>query len=119
MSAATHSPGTWTVCDGAILSDKLNDYGNFIVVTLARVLTPQDRANLALMAAAPALLANLKMMTDLAERYGVGEHCDGNIIEARDLIASIEGEAPNCPGYAGPCPAGMSETAWLAFNNID
>lgn len=44
-----------------------------------------------LFALAPRLLENLKMMTDLAERYGVGEHCDGNIIEARELIAEVEG----------------------------
>ena len=55
--------------------------------------SPARPANARILAAAPALLANLKMMTDLAERYGVGEHCDGNIIEARELIASIEGGA--------------------------
>lgn len=38
-----------------------------------------------------ALLSNLKMMTDLAEAYGVGEDCDGNIIEAREVIARAEG----------------------------
>jgi bacterioferritin-associated ferredoxin len=37
------------------------------------------------------LLTNLKMITDLAERYGVGNDCDGNIIEAREVIAQAEG----------------------------
>ena len=39
------------------------------------------------------LLAMLKEMTDLAEAYGVGLDCDGNIIAARELIAKASGGA--------------------------
>jgi hypothetical protein len=52
-----------------------------------------NEANARLIAAAPELLACLKMITDLAELYGVGTDCDGNIIEARELIARVEGRA--------------------------
>ena len=41
----------------------------------------------------PELLAMLKEMTDLAEAYGVGLDCDGNIIAARELIAKASGGA--------------------------
>ena len=34
--------------DGAILSDVINDYGNFIIADCRRERTPQDDANLAL-----------------------------------------------------------------------
>lgn len=54
-----HTPGPWKVMDGAIQCEKLNDYGNFIVVALGRDPTPQDEANLRLMAESPALLAML------------------------------------------------------------
>ncbi len=40
-----------------------------------------------------ALVAALREMTDLAERYGVGADCDGNLIAARQLIAEVEGGA--------------------------
>lgn len=28
-------------------------------------------------------------------------------------------EGTRSPGYPGPCPEGMSQSAWLAFNNVD
>lgn len=37
------------------------------------------------------LVEVLKTITDLAERYGVGNDCDGNIIEARELIEQCAG----------------------------
>lgn len=40
--------------------------------------------------AAPELLAALRDVTDLAERYGAGEDCDGNILAARAAIAKAE-----------------------------
>jgi bacterioferritin-associated ferredoxin len=52
--------------------------------------TPDYAANARLIAAAPELLEHLRQMTDLAERYGVGEDCDGNIIAARAAIAKAE-----------------------------
>lgn len=36
------------------------------------------------------LVRVLTEITDLAERYGVAEHCDGNIIEARELVAECQ-----------------------------
>lgn len=44
----------------------------------------------ALVRNAPSVLENLKTVTDLAERYGVGNDCDGNLIEAREIIAAAE-----------------------------
>jgi hypothetical protein len=69
---ATHTPGPWSVLDGAIVSEKLNDYGNFIVCAIQRELTEQDRANLSLIASAPELLEEAK--DDLAAFEASFEH---------------------------------------------
>ena len=31
----------------------------------------------------------------------------------------VGAEGGGCPGYPGPCPAGMDWSSWLAFNNVD
>lgn len=54
------TPGPWKALDGAILSETLNHYGNFVVCDCRRELTPQDVANLRLIAAAPDLLEALE-----------------------------------------------------------
>jgi hypothetical protein len=55
-----HTAGPWKVSDGAVLSDKLNAYGNWIVVSCERERTEEDEANLKLIAASPDMLAALK-----------------------------------------------------------
>ena len=55
-----HTPGPWKVLDGAVLSEELNAYGNWIVVSCQRERTPQDEANLRLIASAPAMLEALQ-----------------------------------------------------------
>ena len=52
-----HTKGKWTKSDGAILSECVNSYGNFIVVAIERERTTEDEDNLTLIAAAPDLLA--------------------------------------------------------------
>jgi hypothetical protein len=57
---AKHTPGPWGVLDHAILSEKVNAYGNFWVAGFGRgdaQLTEEDHANARLIAAAPELLA--------------------------------------------------------------
>jgi hypothetical protein len=55
----THTPAPWKTLDGAIVSDAINDYGNFIVADIRRERTTQDEANLHLIAAAPDMLSAL------------------------------------------------------------
>ena len=43
--------------------------------------------------AVPELLTNLIDLLDLCEKYGVGEHCDGNLIAALAAITKAKGEA--------------------------
>lgn len=54
------TPGPWQANDKSVVSEKINDYGNFIVFSIERELTPQDEANLRLIAATPDLLKILK-----------------------------------------------------------
>ena len=56
----SYTKGPWKVLDGAILSDKINDYGNWIVASCNRDLTVEDGENLRLIAAAPDLLEACK-----------------------------------------------------------
>lgn len=68
--AARHTPGPWRVCDGAILSEGLNEFGNWHVCQFHRgdeKNTPQDFANAALIAAAPELLAALERLIAASE----------------------------------------------------
>lgn len=46
MPVASHIPTPYQVLGGAIVSDKLNEYGNWIVVSCERERTPQDEATL-------------------------------------------------------------------------
>lgn len=92
MSAA-HTPGQWAIDweQGYVHAE-----GAPIVAEPFNMTGPQwqtGQANARLIAAAPDLLAMLKEMTDLAETYGAGKDCDGNIIAARELIAKAEGAA--------------------------
>ena len=71
------TPELWEVCDGAILSNHINQYGNFIMAALVRELTEQDKANLQLMAAAPDLLDALKKLLKYANGYSDAMRKDG------------------------------------------
>lgn len=51
-----YSAGPWKVVDGAIQSEQINEYGNFIVVSYDRERTAQDEANLRVAAASPDML---------------------------------------------------------------
>lgn len=79
-----HTTNQWRVMDGAILSDKINDYGNFIVVSCERERTAQDDKNLALIAAAP----ELKEMLSLAVCYVDNEEVKNQIYR---LLGKIDG----------------------------
>jgi len=82
--------GPWTVCDGAILSEKLNAYGNWIICGLDRARTDEDEANLRLIAAAPELLAACRGMLEWARR--VKENNPGmEVLKACQAIARAEG----------------------------
>ena len=90
-----HTEGKWRVLDGAILSGKINKYGNWIIAGLDRVRTEEDEANLRLMAAAPELLAACKMALSaldncaLYTREGQIYAIPGNSKEQKQLSAVI------------------------------
>ena len=55
-----HTPGPWTILDGAILCEHVNAFGNFshaLTEVMLALITREDRANARLIAAAPDLLA--------------------------------------------------------------
>jgi hypothetical protein len=59
-----HTPGKWTATETGIYGEHLNGHGNFYICALpfpSEPPTPTDAANLALIAAAPDLLAALKL----------------------------------------------------------
>ena len=60
-----HTKGKWKALDGAILSEEINNYGNWIIVTCERERTAEDEANLRLIAAAPELLEALKTIVEI------------------------------------------------------
>lgn len=82
MSA--HTPGNWYALYGAVISDKLNDYGNFVITACQRELTDQDKANLRLIAAAPELLA---LVRAYSTTYPLDEYAD----RAAEIIAKAQG----------------------------
>jgi hypothetical protein len=57
------------------------------------------------------LVECLKIMTNLAERYGAGADCDGNILEARELIEQ-------CANLS-PALTEMEISDWLASSNAE
>jgi hypothetical protein len=68
---AKHTPGPWAVSDGAILSDRVNAYGNFWICGFGRgdeANTDEDQANARLIAAAPDLLRACRGLLLVAER---------------------------------------------------
>lgn len=102
-TAPAWTPGPWRVSDGAILSDKLNDYGNFIVADCRRELTAQDKASLALIAAAPEMAQTIQDALDWTEGDIEAHRANGEserdlaFLEARAsqlgaLLARINGE---------------------------
>lgn len=97
-----HTPGTWEAVElrtqWAVRAPGSKPGTHAIVATIHETAvraTDSDRAehDAKLIALTPRLLAQLVEMTDLAERYGVGEHCDGNLIAAREVIAQAKGGA--------------------------
>lgn len=65
MLEMKHTPGPWQILDGAILCDKVNQYGNFHIASFSRgdeQITDEDKANAKLIAAAPELLKALELM---------------------------------------------------------
>lgn len=97
----SHTPGPWIDDKTGKVSDAhyctiahCQSYGASIIPS--GYVAPWHRylANARLIACAPDLLTQLAEMTDLAERYGVGKDCDGNILAARELIARAKGESP-------------------------
>ena len=89
-----HTPGPWRMGKRAYDRAIYGQQGAEVASMLDLFHTPAESlANARLIAAAPDLLEALRDITDLAERYGVGEHCDGNILAARAAIAKAEGRA--------------------------
>lgn len=66
-----HTKGKWKVLDGAIISDHLNEYGNFHIVDLPErpegCENDEDKANANLIAAAPELLEACKWFVGALE----------------------------------------------------
>jgi hypothetical protein len=99
--AVNHTPGPWQYIDGGILSEKINDYGNFVVASIQRERTPQDESNGRLIAAAPELLEAVAQLShflvtpevaDWLNRSGAFSTDYGKaIIAANAAIAKAEG----------------------------
>jgi len=98
---AQHTPGPWTATEGGVFSQHLNGHGNFYVAALpfhSEEPTPSDKANLALIAAAPELLAALERILSVSRAgldSGGNVHVALNLAkgEARAAIAKAKGGA--------------------------
>ncbi len=91
-----HTKGPWKVMDRAILSDKLNAYGNWIIAECNRELTDEDTANLTLVAACPDLLEEHKAWAKITGRILV-EALQGNfeylkVVAMQSKIVYQDGE---------------------------
>lgn len=105
QSLRKHSPGPWVVDDssGEVIVYDAKGLPVAVVGTSADKGDETVHADAWVVVSAPRLLELLKIITDLAEDYGVGEHCDGNIIEAREVIALAEGKGvPNLDTQTQP-----------------
>ena len=94
-SGGKWTEGPWHVADDQVLSDGLNDYGNWYVCGIKRDLTTQDRANLTLIAAAPEMAGLLRLVADYQKSAWSGDaeaQRSAFAIEARAILARIEGE---------------------------
>ena len=65
--------GKWEVSDGAVLSENINAYGNWIICSCDRERTQEDEDNLHLIAAAPELLAACKLAQEK-----IYQRCEGS-----------------------------------------
>lgn len=95
------TPGPWRVIDRGIISEKLNDFGNFIVTEMPDRgiprTTPQDQANARLIACAPSLLRMAKLLVQLDDECKARPTVqDGLLSDVREdldlLIAKAEGK---------------------------
>lgn len=67
----THTPGPWTAAECGVYSTHISSHGNFYVAALPfpnEEVTPTDKANLALIAAAPDLRYQLDESVAMIER---------------------------------------------------
>jgi hypothetical protein len=95
-----HTPAPWEILDKMnasgdmfILTDKPNEFGNFIIADITRngdPVTAEDKANARLIAAAPELLNALK---EIAKRAYDGSMCHGAAYAICDSITDIAYEA--------------------------
>lgn len=99
MSKQKHTPGPWSILDGAILSDKINAYGNFHIARFDRGDDPntaEDYANARLIAAAPDLLEACKKYVGELEIDDIGQRdMEGAEKAIRAAIAAAESEVRN------------------------
>ena len=102
MSAPTHTPGPWKSTDNGIFANELNAHGNFYICRLPFVneeTSEKERANLALISAAPDLLDALEALMQRAVKDAERYAPDGNepiwafISDASDAIAKGKGRA--------------------------
>lgn len=120
MSTTSHTAGPWKAVAGLY---------NWNVTTSAKPRTfnictinadrAEDEANAHLIAAAPDLLAALQTIDANA-----AESVEFIRRVARAALAKAKGQEVSyqparIPGDAGPCPADMDDSEWLARNNID
>ena len=141
MIATSHTAGPWIIRNRADTQSEYHTLFNCDVMPVAKsdydyvgsicaiqscdhingISHGQAQANARLISAAPDLLrAAVAALTIVAR-----EQPDGSIMA--DLLAAIakaEGkevsyQPARIPGDAGPCPADMDDSQWLARNNID
>ena len=98
MSAPTHTPGPWKSTVNGIFANELNAHGNFYICRLPFVneeTSEKEKANLALISAAPDLLEALRFL--LADYIAInGEKLTESSVPvdmARAAIAKAEGVA--------------------------
>jgi len=122
MSTTSHTAGPWKVNFESFCPEWaiITTAGGSIVANVNA--DHRQEANARLISAAPDLLrAAVAALTIVAR-----EQPDGSIMA--DLLAAIakaDGkevtsyQPARIPGDAGPCPADMDDSEWLARNNID
>lgn len=99
-TVTAHTPTPYAVSDGAILSDKLNDYGNFIAADCRRERTPQDEATLQFIVRACNAHAGLCAAVEESILYLDAAGLTDKADRIRNLIAALQSTKDGQPPLA-------------------
>lgn len=82
-----HTKELWDVIDGAIITEILNDYGNYVVVEIKRELTAQDQDNLE------------RIVADHNALSGLNPEAVKGLVEAAEKLLDIFTDLPASRNY--------------------